>query len=352
MRVVVVGGGPAGCAYAVTAAGRGHTVTLLDDGRRPATWPGEALPAGGGELVESIFGAGALEGHAEAHGTRAAWGSADLAAHDFMAHWAGRGFHLDRTVLDETLRERAQVLGVDVVAERINEVSGGAGDWLINDRWEADWIVDASGRAGAVVGRLGMPRISLDNQVALIAVVPDAGGERVTTVEAIPPGWWYSAPLPGGKRVAALVTDADLVGPDRLRTWHETLAQTRHIASLIGASVVEEVTAYPAGTAYRQRLHGDGWVAVGDAAVSVDPLSSQGLITGIVMAAHAARLLGSDLGGWERDYLAVLAEHEETRAWLYAAETRWPAADFWARRSVAVSGHTSTTRDRRVSRPG
>ena len=43
MRIVVVGGGPAGCAYAVTAARAGHAVALLDDGRRPATWPGEAL---------------------------------------------------------------------------------------------------------------------------------------------------------------------------------------------------------------------------------------------------------------------------------------------------------------------
>ena len=33
MRVVVVGGGPAGCAYAVTAAHAGHSVVLLDDGR-------------------------------------------------------------------------------------------------------------------------------------------------------------------------------------------------------------------------------------------------------------------------------------------------------------------------------
>ena len=32
---------------------------------------------------------------------------------------------------------------------------------------------------------------------------------------------------------------------------------------------------------------------------------------------------------------AVLAEHEETRAWLYAEETRWPDAPFWARRAVA-----------------
>lgn len=334
MRVVVVGGGPAGCAYAVTAAHAGHSVVLLDDGRRPATWPGEALPAGGAELVESIFGAGVLDDHAEAYGTSAAWGSADLVAHDFMAHWAGRGFHLDRALFDETLRGRARSAGVSVVVERMHEVSGGTGDWRVNDRWDAEWLVDASGRAGAVVGRLGVPRVSLDTQVALIAVVPDAGGERVTTVEAVAQGWWYSAPLAGGVRVAALVTDADLVGSDRLRCWRDALDQAPRIARLVDTTVGAEVSAYPAGAAYRRQLHGEGWAAVGDAAVSVDPLSSQGLITGMVMAAHAARLMGGDLAEWERNYLAVLAEHEETRAWLYAAETRWPTADFWARRSA------------------
>lgn len=335
MRIVVVGGGPAGCAYAVTAARAGHAVVLLDDGRRPATWPGEALPAGGAELVESIFGAGVLDGHAESYGTSAAWGSAHLVAHDFMAHWAGRGFHLNRAVFDATLRERARAAGVAVVVERMNELSGGAGDWRINDRWDADWLVDASGRAGAVVGRLGVPRVGLDNQVALIAVVPDDGGERVTTVEAIPQGWWYSAPLPGGARVAALVTDVDLVGPDRLRAWSEALAQAPTIHALVGSTVVDGVAVFPAGATYREEIHGDRWVAVGDAAVSVDPLSSQGLITGIVMAAHAARLVGGDLADWERNYRAVLAEHEEARAWLYSEEKRWPGAPFWARRAVS-----------------
>lgn len=336
MRIVVVGGGPAGCAYAVTAARAGHAVTLLDDGRRPATWPGEALPAGGGELLESVFGPGVLDGHTPAYGTAAAWGSDELVAHDFMAHWAGRGFHLDRATFDETLVVRARGAGVAVVVERMNEVSGGAGDWRINDRWDADWLVDASGRAGAVVGRLGVTRVRIDDQVALIGVVRDAGGERVTTVEAVPEGWWYSAPLPGERRVAALVTDADLVGAERTQTWQESLAATRHITALVDAPSGVEVSAYPAGAAHRERLHGDGWVAVGDAAVSVDPLSSQGLITGVVMAAHAARLTGADLAGWETSYREVLAEHEETRGWLYAAETRWPNADFWSRRAPAA----------------
>ena len=253
-----------------------------------------------------------------------------------MAHWAGEGYHLDRAVFDESLRERARAAGVAVIAERVKEVSGGAGKWRINDRWDADWLVDASGRAGAVVGRLGVPRVSLDTQVALVAVVSDAGDERVTTVEAVSKGWWYSAPLPGGIRVAALVTDADLIGSDRLVCWRDALDHAPRIAALVDATVVAEVSAYPAGAAYRRQLHGDGWVAVGDAAVSVDPLSSQGLVTGVVLAAPAARLVGADLAEWERNYHVVLAEHEEIRAWLYAAETRWPAADFWARRAPAA----------------
>ena len=338
MRIVVVGGGPAGCAYAVTAARAGHGVTLFDDGRRPATWSGEALPAGGGELLESVFGPGVLDGHAPAYGTAAAWGSDELASHDFMAHWAGRGFHLDRVAFDAMLRGRAQAAGVEVVAKRLSEFDGRGGDWRVHGQGQVDLLVDASGRAGAVVGRLGVTRVRLDDQVALIGVVRDAGGERVTTVEAVPEGWWYSAPLPGERRVAALVTDADLVGAERTQTWQESLAATHHIAAHVEAASGVEVSAYPAGAAYRERLHGDGWVAVGDAAVSVDPLSSQGLITGVVMAAHAARLAGADLTDWEAHYRAVLAEHEETRGWLYAAVRRWPESDFWARRAPTV-GH-------------
>ncbi|MGI9197021.1 MAG: hypothetical protein ACR2KE_06115, partial [Candidatus Nanopelagicales bacterium] len=70
----------------------------------------------------------------------------------------------------------------------------------------------------------------------------------------------------------------------------------------------------------------------GDAAVSFDPLSSQGLISGIVMAARAGALLGGDLSGWEADYRAVLAEHEANRRALYAAEGRFPHESFWRSR--------------------
>lgn len=320
-HVVVVGGGPAGSAFAITAARCGHDVVLYDDGRRLRSWPGESLPAGGGELAASVFGAAILDGHLRAYGTAAAWGSSELVTHDYMGHWAGNGWILDRARFDELARDLAAESGVTVVSERVTSMPEGA-----------DWVVDASGRAGALLSRLGISRIARDDQVAVIGVVADGGGEHVTTVETVREGWWYTTPLPDGRRVVALVTDSDLVGADRLATWMASLAETTYIRPLAGDVSTVDVGAYPSGTAYRERMVGDGWLAVGDAAVCFDPLSSQGLITGIVMAARAATMLGGDLDAWEADYRVVTDEHLAVRDEYLRAETRWPDSPFWARR--------------------
>jgi len=335
--VIVVGGGPAGCAFAVTATRCGHRVVLLDEGRRLRTWPGEALPAGGGELVASIFGADVLSGHAPAYGTSAAWGSAELVDHSFMAHWSGHGWHLDRGAFDESLRDVARDVGVTVVNERVRAVDRTAGAWRVNDRWSGEWIVDASGRAGFVMSRLGVPRLRIDEQVALVGVVPDRGGERVTTVEATRDGWWYTAPLPAERRVVAYVTDADLAPEERSAGWEGLLRQTRHVRDLAGDVDQVDVRAYPADTTYREQVVGPGWLAVGDAAVAFDPLSSQGLVTGIVMAARAGAMLPGDLEGWAADYRAVLDEHTALRAEFARAEHRWPESAFWRRRQQHLS---------------
>ena len=105
-----------------------------------------------------------------------------------------------------------------------------------------------------------------------------------------------------------------------------------HIRPLARDVSAVNVGAYPSGTAYRERIAGEGWLAVGDAAVCFDPLSSQGLVTGIVMAARAATMLDSGLGEWAADYRAVLDEHLGLRDEYLSAETRWPDSVFWSRR--------------------
>lgn len=330
--ILIAGAGPSGCAFAITAARRGHRVTLVDEDRRRPPWSGESLPAGGGELLASVFGEGVLDGQQQSFGSTSAWGSAELLGHDFMAHWAGAGWYVDRTVLDARLRQACTAAGVDIV-------TGAAADALDRmgpDQLDPDWVIDATGRAGSIATRRGARVVRVDDQIALVATVRDTSPERITVVESCATGWWYSLPVPSGDRIVALLTDADLVIGGRRDFWIEQLARTDHMHSYVDVAP-QEVSAYPAGTAYREPIVGDGWLAVGDAAIAFDPLSSQGLITGIVMAAHAALAIDGGvqaIADWEADYRVVLDEHLQARSAFWQAEHRWPDATYWSRRQV------------------
>jgi hypothetical protein len=88
---------------------------------------------------------------------------------------------------------------------------------------------------------------------------------------------------------------------------------------------------------------GPGWVAAGDAGISFDPISSQGLFhalfTGLAAAEAADRHLAGDadaLKGYERVIGGIRRAYWRQMAFCYAAETRWSAAPFWQRRSQLV----------------
>src|SRR5690606_18476108 len=111
-------------------------------------------------------------------------------------------------------------------------------------------------------------------------------------VEATPAGWWYSSSIPDGRAIAIYFTDADLREGETLsETWARALMETSLSRSRLG----EEARAWrPRGIdAGTQSLGGPpalGCVAVGDAALALDPLSSSGLtraIEGGKMAALA-----------------------------------------------------------------
>ena len=95
-----------------------------------------------------------------------------------------------------------------------------------------------------------------------------------------------------------------------------------------------------ASVAYLDPLTGPGWAAAGDAAVSFDPLSSQGILSALVMGhdagqAVAAMLTNADpepLLRYSSNYATLLETHMRMRAAYYALEQRWPHMPFWTRR--------------------
>jgi flavin-dependent dehydrogenase len=189
-------------------------------------------------------------------------------------------------------------------------------------------------------------------------IVPDAQDRDCTTLlEAVHDGWWYTTPVPGHRRVVAFLTDSDLMPPPAARTgrkWHERLAQAPHIRDRVASSGCRLHSRPPildAAVAHLDHPAGCGWVAAGDAAVSFDPLSSQGMLTSFAMgqgAGHAVAAMlthgeQQPLIRWGAEYARLLEAHLRLQAAYYALECRWPTAPFWARRHNGNSSSDMTS---------
>jgi flavin-dependent dehydrogenase len=324
---VVIGGGPAGCAAATTLARSGRSVVLVVARRRHRTFGvGEGAPPGLDRAVNEVFGPGTFvpTDHLRSVGNRAAWGTAELLDTDFMFNPFGTGWHLDRLAFDARLLATAEAAGV-TLRTSLDAVPAVA----------ASVVIDASGRRADHARHSGTRRIAGDRLIAVVTTYAqaDTDNDAMTTVEAVEAGWWYTCPIPRRRRVVAFLTDADLLTAD-LRTsagFDREARRTTHISPLLApvASAVPLVVA--AGTAHLEPPCGDGWLAAGDAAASFDPLSSQGILTAVLMGREAARCI-DDPDAFAARYQAIVTHYEAERQALYQLETRWPTAPFWTRR--------------------
>ena len=356
--VVVVGGGPAGAAAAAAVRAEGLEVEVVCGSRGDRPVPGESLPPGTDAVLERIFGAAALENehHRPSFGNRSAWGGPDLETTDFVRNPFGHGWHIDRGELERSLLDRLRTQGVRVRTDvRVTGQAWADDQWRITltggspPEIQARAIVDATGRASRIARSQGVRRRRLDRLVAAYWMLP-AGSEpdidSTTLVQAAADGWWYTTPLPGARRVVAFLTDADLLPRRTARSssdWQERIGRVAHVrdalaredCDLHGAPVIVD-----AGVAYLEQSAGEGWVAAGDAAVSFDPLSSQGILTAAEMGAGAGRAIAAiltradpePLVRWGTEYARLLDTHLRLRASYYARERRWPTAPFWSRR--------------------
>lgn len=282
------------------------------------------------------------------HGTAAAWGDRALRPDDFVFGARGPGWHVDRSAFDALLSAGAGEAGVHVFRGTLVEaVDGDDGAWTVDTSagtMTARFVVDATGHAASIARKRGARVVDVDRLVAYVRFVDDRTGQDPrTVVEAFADGWWYAAGLPGGRRIVACVTDADLGRRLELRdaaSWGAELARTEHVAcSISSQDAAGPVIVRPAHSRRLDRAAGPGWIAVGDAASSFDPLSSQGILKALrsgTFAAYAiADTLGGDPGSLDRYRRFVASEFDaylRARAGFYALERRWVQGDFWRRR--------------------
>ena len=349
--VVIVGAGPAGAATAINLAPF-QRVLMVERRAEVAPRVGESLVPAARRLFADmgLLERFLLEQHEPWYGNRSVWGSSEPEERDFLRDPDGHGWHLDRPRFESWLRALAQERGAELLSPAtLDELQRSDEKWLVRLKTDqnpievsARFVIDAGGQSAPLVRKLGLRSKVLENLVCCYVYGRDhaTGARGLTYVESVRNGWFYTAPIPQSRRIVAFHTDADL--HDKRFGMIEWLEEATGLASLlanVGFVPDEETFITSARSAVLDPAAGDGWLAVGDAVISFDPLSSQGLFNALFTGLAAAEAVDSHLKGNQLSLTqyhlitrAIFDAYRQKQAASYAAERRWPDAPFWQRR--------------------
>ncbi len=354
--VAIIGAGPAGSAAARRLAGRGCSVALVERTRFEDPRVGESLPPAVQPLLSELgvwrdfLGLDALP----SHGTRSVWGQPEPEVHSHLGSPWGCGWHVDRLAFDRMLAESAVEAGAKLFCgTSFKECVEADERWTLRLQGRAAIrarvVIDATGRTARVATQLAAQHLWLDRLVGVAMQFDrvDTDREGYVQVETSDDGWWYSAPIPHGRMMAMIMTDGDLCGQARLALepqWAARLTTAPATNARLGsANVLWGPRVFLAAS---QRLRRSDvtrrWIAVGDAALAVDPISGSGVIRALRSARAGAETVLAMLEGqteavsaYESGRDAECTEYLRERAMYYGIEHRWSESTFWKRRAFA-----------------
>lgn len=362
--VAVLGAGPAGLATVLALRKLAPALTVaLIDGEEPqtpfhfATLDRDAQPLLSRLGVWESFLAG---DSTPSRGTHAAWGNEKLRPHEFFFTPPRQGWRLDRRQFlallrfsaaeqgvlltkGSGLRYAAELRGEDGV---VLEIGYAEGPRSIRCRF----AVDATGHPARLALKLGARKVRFDHLVGCLVDLrgeSDALEEADAVVEARREGWWYVTRDDPGRVLAAFLTDSDLArskGLGATGPWLELFQRStagRRLAALTPGPGPRVLALH----CHRlDKVAGEDWLAVGDAAATVDPLTFPGIHKSLDSGIEAAEAIVDVLAGrrtgirrYSRSLASAFEGLLETRRKIYEREDRFPEEPFWSRRTDRVT---------------
>ena len=329
--VAVIGGGPAGAAAATRLSRWGYSVALLTKPTSPEVTLGESLPP---SIMKPLIAVGlerAVEGKGfyRSQGNTVWWGEGNGRSEPFAS--GGQGYQVARHVFDQALLAEATAAGAAVLAGAVvRDVELERSPAQVSYQTvegqhhvlDATMVLDCSGRSG-VIARRGHRR--LDSQQASIALVgmwSRAGAWSVpdpshTLVESYADGWGWSVPVSPSVRYVAFMIDPRTTSlsktGDTTSVYQGELNKTVQLLRMVrGAWLMRKPWGRDASVYSASKFGGSGFLLVGDAASSLDPLSSFGVRKALMSAWLAAVVTRTKFRRSEMETAALdlFARHE------------------------------------------
>jgi flavin-dependent dehydrogenase len=355
----VLGAGPAGSAISRRLARLGHSVIVVEKAVFPRPHVGESLVESILPLLDEL----GLQTRVEEAGF--------LRPDTAMVHWAGnhdydrpmygeRGFQVDRDRFDKLLLDAAAECGVELLQPAQVLGIGQRDDfWLVDVslpgrtvRVESNFLVDATGR----VNLLGGKRLRTSApMLALWAYWKNADiTGAATRVESGACEWFWGAPLPDGTFNATVFLEPrryreGVEQSGTLRTFYESLlVGSELLRCCLSGTRASTVSVCDATCYMAEEIVTPNTIKIGEAAFTIDPLSSQGVQTAIGTALHAAAVLHTISQRPENTRMALLFYnsrqrdaanlHAASAASFYARGAEFYGTGLWSRRATGSQG--------------
>jgi flavin-dependent dehydrogenase len=315
--ILIIGGGPAGSTAAILLAEQGYRVVVLEKARHPRFHIGESLLPANLPLLQRL----GVAQQVRAIGMEK-WGA------EFISPWDGRrqefefanswdkslalAYQVRRSEFDEILIRRAAARGAVVIegcrARDVEFLGNGQSarvhvthDDGRDESWDAEYLIDASGRDTFLGTRLHAKRRNKKhNSAAMYAHFTGARrecGKREGNIAIywFDHGWFWFIPLADGTTSIGAV-----VWPYYMKTRNvglrefflSTIALCPPLAERLSAAELSlEVEATGNYSYACDHTHGANYLLVGDAYAFIDPVFSSGVMLAMNSGAAAAETI-------------------------------------------------------------
>jgi len=295
----------------------------------------------------SLGAASALSACEPCFGISSSWGRSAQALAPSIFNPAGHAWFVHRDKFDAELRYNVRSADANWIEALAEDVIYEGPDLLLSTTVgpiRAHRLVIATGASNWATHFTGQQRTTRDNMLALWATLDTPLEARLLFSEPSDYGWWYLCPNRMGRAMVCLVTDTEAArkfGFVEPRRWMERFSSTNLFSQLKFGQSIENVHATAIGFSFLKARHGNGWCAIGDAAVKMDPLGSCGTMTALDAGRRAAIAIANQLAGdahsmgaYENWIENLIREFNRQRQIQYLNEQSNRSLGFWTRRTA------------------
>jgi flavin-dependent dehydrogenase len=334
--VLIIGGGPAGTTIGTLMKKRGYEVTLLEKNHHPRFHIGESLLPMNLPILERL---GVLDEvktiGVSKPGADFTVGNSNAECQTFrfeeaLGNSPESAFEVRRSEFDHLLFRNCKQSGVQALeGMKVNHVEATDGEThrvkAVDDhgevhQWETRFIVDASGRDTFLSSKNGWKKTNRKHASAAVfghfegvkrRPGSDQGNISIYWFES---GWIWMIPLQND-----IMSIGAVSLPDHLRTrkgtLDEFLLETLESLPETSERMVDAKAVIPAQATgnysyLSKRMHGPGFLMVGDAFAFIDPVFSSGVYLAMHGAERSVPLVEAWLTGNRRSYRKACKQYQ------------------------------------------